>query len=156
MIKIHFTRKENLHGLTERLLSEELGHFVEILRTPEGKPYIEGNKIHFSLSHSGKKGVVAINDTPVGVDLEYFGERDYPAVLSRYTERERGEILTTDDFIRHWTAKEAFIKMHGYTLASAFKNTEYFGGKIYFKGEEQSCEVTHYKLGKTGILTICR
>ena len=155
MIKIHFTRKEHLHELTERLLSEELGHSVEIAKTPEGKPYVEGNEIYFSLSHSGKKGVVALNDSPVGVDLEYFGERDYPTVLSRYTERERQEIFTAEDFIRHWTAKEAFIKMHGYTLASAFKHTEYFGGQIYFKGEEQPCEIKHYKLGKKGILTIC-
>ena len=156
MIRIHFTSKEDLHGLTHRLLSEELGRPVDIARTPEGKPYVEGNEIYFSLSHSGQKGVVAINDTPVGVDLEYFGERDYPAVLSRYTEREKQEILTVEDFIRHWTAKEAFIKMHGYTLACAFKHTEYFGGRIFFKGEEQPCEITHYKLGKTGILTTCK
>lgn len=156
MIRIHFTRKENLHGLAERLLSEELGYRAEILRTPEGKPYVEGNGIYFSLSHSGKKGVIAFNESPVGVDLEYFGERDYPAVLSRYTERERQEIITAEDFVRHWTAKEAFIKMHGYTLASSFKLIEYFGGNIYFKGEKQPCEITHYKLGKTGILAICR
>ena len=156
MIKIHFTGKDGLHELTERLLYEELGYPATVLRTPEGKPYIEGNEIYFSLSHSGKKGVVALNDSPVGVDLEYLGEREYPAVLSRFSERERQEIFTIDDFIRHWTAKEAFIKMHGYTLASALFNTEYFGGSIYYKGEKEPCEVTHYKLGKTGILAICR
>lgn len=156
MIRIHFTRKENLHELTQRLLSEELGEPAIILRTPEGKPYIEGDKIYFSLSHSGKKGVVAIYESPVGVDLEYIKNRDYPSVLSRFTAREREEITSREDFIRHWTAKEAFIKMRGCTLASALRFTEYFGGRIYFKGEKQSCEVTHYKLGKTGILAICR
>ena len=156
MIRLHFTYKEDLHGLLDRLLQEELGQPATILRTEEGKPYIEGNEIYFSLSHSGKKGVIALYESPVGVDLEYLGERDFPAVLSRFTERERQEILTKEDFIRNWTAKEAFIKMHGYTLASSLKLLEYYGGCIYFKGEKSPCEVTHYKLGKTGILAICR
>ena len=156
MIRLHFTHKEDLHPLLDRLLQEELGHAATILRTPEGKPYIEGNEIYFSLSHSGNRGVVAMDEAPVGVDLEYLGERNFPAVLSRFTERERQEILTLDDFIENWTAKEAFIKMHGYTLASSLKLLEYYGGQIYFKGEKSPCEVTHYKLGKTGILAICR
>ena len=156
MIRIHFARKEHLHRLLDRLLSEELGYTATVLYTPEGKPYVEGNGIYFSLSRSGKKGVIAFNESPVGADLEYYGERDYPAVLSQCTERERQEIITAEDFIRHWTAKEAFIKMHGYTPASTFEFIEYFGGEIYFKGEKQPCEVTHYKLGKTGILAICR
>lgn len=154
MIRIHLSRKENLKSLTKRLLQEELGYPATILRTPEGKPYVEG--IYFSLSHSGKRGVVVFYESPVGVDLEYIKNRDYPAVLSRFTAREREEILTREDFIKHWTAKEAFIKMKGYTLASALKNTEYFGGCIYFKGEKQPCEITHYKLGKTGVLAVCR
>lgn len=156
MIRIHLTRKENLNGLVERLLKKELGGPVEILRTPVGKPYVEGNKIYFSLSHSGKRGVVVLFENPVGADLEYIKQRDYPSVLSRFTDRERGEIASREDFIKHWTAKEAFIKMHGYTLACALKFTEYFGGRIYFNGQEQSCVVTHYKLGKTGILAVCR
>lgn len=156
MIRIHFTHKENLHELARRLLSEELGYPATILHTPEGKPYVDGDGIYFSLSHSGKKGVVAIYESPVGVDLEYLGERDFSAVLSRFTERERQEIFTKEDFIRNWTAKEAFIKMHGYTLATSLKCLEYFGGHIYFKGEKSPCEITHYKLGKTGILAICR
>lgn len=156
MISVHLTRRENLTVLLKRLLREELGHPVEIVKTPEGKPYIGGNEIYFSLSYSGKKGAVALSDSPVGVDLEYLGERDFPAVLSNFTERERQEILTMEDFTRHWTAKEAFIKMHGYAPASAFNRTEYFGGQIYFKGDKQPCEVIHHKLGKTGILAICK
>lgn len=156
MIRIHFTRKENLREMTQRLLSDELGQPVTILQTPAGKPYIEGNELHFSLSHSGNKGVVAFSENPVGVDLEYIKNRAYPSVLSRFTEREKTEITSQEEFFKHWTAKEAFIKMHGFTLASALKYTEYFGGQIYFKGEKQPCEISHYKLGKTGILAICR
>lgn len=156
MIRIHFTDSEHLHSLAERLLSEELGKPIAILKTPEGKPYIEGNPLYISLSHSGKKGVVAIYESPVGVDLEYLKPREYPSVLSRFTTREREEITSKDVFIKHWTAREAFIKMHGYTLASALKFLEYFGGNIYFKGEKHPCEITHYKIGKSGILAICR
>lgn len=154
MIKIYLTRREDLHGLTERLLSEELGYPAKILHTPEGKPYANG--VYFSLSHSGKKGVVAISDSPVGADLEYIKERDYPAISSRFSPREREEICSHEDFFKNWTAKEAFIKMRGYTLASSLKFLEYFGGRIYFNGEIQPCEVTHYRLGKAGILTICK
>ncbi len=156
MIKIFFTQKDNLGEFTKRALSDELKGPVLILRTPEGKPYIEGNGIYFSLSHSGKKGVVVLSEKPVGVDLEYIKKRDYPATMSRFPAREQKEITSREEFIRHWTAKEAFIKMHGYTLASALRFTEYFGGNIYFRGEKQPCGITHYKLGKSGVLTICR
>ena len=156
MIRIIFTDKENLHGLTKRILSEELSAPVTILQTSEGKPYIEGNPLYFSMSHSGNKGVVAIYDNPVGVDLENIKNKNYPATLSRFPAREQKEITSQEDFIRHWTAREAYIKMHGYTLASAFKHLEYFGGQIYFKNEKQPCEITHYKVGKSGILAICR
>ena len=139
MIRIHFTRKENLHELAKRLLSDEPGQPVNV-----------------SLSYSGKKGVVAISENPVGVGLKYVKDRNYPSVLSRFSAREKAEITSREEFIKHWTAKEAFIKMQGYALVSALKFTEYFGGRIYFKDEKQPCEITHYKLGKTGILTICK
>ena len=36
-----------------------------LARTENGKPYIDGNPLYFSLSHSGKHGVIAVCDKPV-------------------------------------------------------------------------------------------
>lgn len=156
MTGVYLTRSDDVYEAATALVSDELKRPVKILKTPEGKPYVGGNEIFLSISHSKKRGVVALSKTPVGVDLEFVKNKDYPSVLSRMTDRERGEITSPDEFFIHWTAKEAFIKMHGYTLARELKFIEYFGGEIYFKGKKQPCKVEHYKLGKTGILAVCK
>ena len=42
----------------------------DIKLLPSGKPYIEGNPIYFSLSHSGEYAVCITENKPVGVDIQ--------------------------------------------------------------------------------------
>ncbi len=112
------------------------GNF-NILRTPNGKPYIDGDPVYFSLSHSKNVTVIAISDEHVGVDLEFTGRKKYSAILSRFTARERAEITNETDFLHAWVAKESFIKTVGGTLAHDLKRLEYYGGKIYCDEHER-------------------
>ena len=54
----------------------------------------------------------------------------------------------------NWTAKEAFIKLNAFALATHLKRLEYFEGDIYMDGEKQNCPIVHIFL-PYGILCLC-
>lgn len=154
MIELYHIENSDVYTAAKAILSRHTSAPIKILHTENGKPYLEGNPLFFSISHSQNFAVIAVSGKPVGVDLELFGRGIRSSVLSRFSARERSEISTEKDFLVHWTAREAFIKLHGLTLASALNKLEYFGGKIYFNGEEQ-----HIYLGfeetDLGITAVC-
>ena len=92
--------------------------------TAEGKPYIAGGPC-FSLSHCQKGIAVAIDNSPIGIDIEQI--RSYDASLAERTmnEREMAEIAASDDpahaFIRLWTRKEAYLKWKGTGITEDLK-----------------------------------
>lgn len=155
MTELYAVPAADIHDKLNSLLSRHIPAPFEILRTENGKPYIENNPVFFSISHSGEKGLIAISDRPVGVDIEVEKSRSYLHVLSRFSEREREEISTERDFLLHWTAREAFIKMKGATLAQYFGKLEYFGGKIYLDGKVQPCKITAHILAR-GVAGVCK
>ena len=57
--------KENV----AKILNEPIEEVV-ILREEKGKPYIEGNPLYISISHSGDFAAIAIESKPVGIDVE--------------------------------------------------------------------------------------
>lgn len=85
-----------------------------------GKPYLDGERLFFNLSHSGKYAAAAVSDAEVGIDIEkcrrvnlkvadrYFtaAEREY--IYSKAEEKER-----QDAFLSLWTKKESFLKAVG-------------------------------------------
>ena len=154
MNKLYLTTAEGIYDRLDNLLFNFTGKRQTVLKTTEGKPYIGGNPLFFSLTHSGNKGLIAISDRPVGVDLELFKDRLHLAVYSSFTDREQAEIVSEDDFLKHWTVREAYVKMHGKTLAETLKSIEYYGGNLYFKGEKQACTLQTYRFD-FGIATVC-
>ncbi|MFF7850229.1 4'-phosphopantetheinyl transferase family protein [Streptomyces sp. NPDC007910] len=91
---------------------------------PHGKPYLRGHDVHFSLSHSGDRVLVAVAPVPVGVDVETVPEdslvRDMTGALHP---RERAELdalpasVRPAAFARCWSRKEAALKVSGVGLA---------------------------------------
>lgn len=141
MLEIYFTENENVYEKLNGYLSERLSSPFKILRSENGKPYIEGDPLFFSLSHSRGKALIAICDRPVGADLEVITQRKYGAVLSRFPEREKREIWNTAHFLKHWTVREAYIKMLGSTIAEKLIKLEYSGGVLYDDGNKADCEI---------------
>lgn len=85
-----------------------------------GKPFFENvPTLHFSLSHSGTKALLALGDGEVGCDTEeitaadlkiaarFFHPEEYAALLAAPADRQN------EAFFRLWTLKESFIKMTG-------------------------------------------
>lgn len=105
-----------LEWLSVRVLLYHLLHEQkEIGYLPSGKPYLVDGSFQVSISHT--KGYVAVllgkTKTPVGVDIEQYGQRVHK-VAHKYMRED--EVLYTyqgDDtwsLLLHWSAKEVIFK----------------------------------------------
>ena len=76
-----------------------------------GKPYLEGGP-YFSISHCKAGIAVAIDDQPIGIDIETIRHANEDLVERTMNEQER---VGMDDrtFTRLWTQKEAIVKAEG-------------------------------------------
>lgn len=154
MIKLYMTPAEGIYDRLDEILSGVLGCLPEIERTAAGKPFLEGDPLFFSITHSGRRGAIAISDKPVGVDLELFKGSERGIIKNSFSDAEQAEINGERDFLKHWTVREAFVKMHGKTLAETLKSMEYTGGNLFFDGELQNVEIFTQTLDY-GIVTVC-
>lgn len=154
MITLFSTYKDICHERLNSVLSRHIAAPFEIGVTENGKPFIEGNPLFFSLSHSGERAVFAVGDIPLGIDLEILKERNRESLISRFSERERAEITCERDFLIHWTAREAYVKLFGLTIAKMWKCIEFFGGILYVNGNPQDLYLQIYDLGY-GVATLC-
>lgn len=108
-----------------------------------GKPRIEGESLSFNASHAGNVGVLALTRSgELGVDVEALARaEDLMLVAERFfTQRERerlaahisnGEAARVD-FLRAWSAKEAYVKRSGLGLAAPIERldtTEWLEGR---------------------------
>ena len=79
-----------------------------------GKPYLEGGP-YFSISHCKAGIAVAIDDAPIGIDIETIRHANEDLVERTMNEQERVGIreLGMREFTRLWTQKEAIVKAEG-------------------------------------------
>lgn len=96
------------------LLYSMLQEDKEIVYSSEGKPSLADNSSFISISHT--KGFVAVilsSASPVGIDIEQYGQRVH-RVADRYIRSdERVEARagdTTWSLLLHWSAKETIFK----------------------------------------------
>ena len=86
--------------------------------TPQGKPFLEGESVHFNIAHTGALVGVAVSDKhPIGLDIEKVRAVREGFAARYFSEREQAVILAATNpdeaLIRLWTAKEAVGKYHG-------------------------------------------
>ena len=91
-------------------------------RQESGKPHFKNSQIEFSVSHShGYATAIISDDSKVGIDIE--ATEISPEKAAKLAERffsadEKRELVANpDSFLRIWTKKEAFAKMHGTPLS---------------------------------------
>ena len=98
-------------------------------KTETGKPYAKGLPVEFNISHAGDMVVCAVDDKPVGIDVEKIRPIDLKVAKRICTDEELsylfGHIPTEQDFtyttdteiltrfFKLWTAKEAYGKCLG-------------------------------------------
>ena len=117
------------YGFLESVLKEKFNiKMPEIKKGPHGKPYFPGTDIHFNISHSGDYKVLAIAETPVGVDIEKVRKADL-RVANRFAQTEKDYVLEKDNnyrFFEIWTKKEAYLKYKGTGLRGGLDSFDVF------------------------------
>ena len=98
-------------------------------RTRSGKPRLTDGSLSFSLSHAHGRTFFAAAKEEIGIDAEWRGRPLPNAYLARLTPAEREE-----DFFRLWTAKEAYVKWRGGTLAGMLPSLRFEGGVLLERG----------------------
>lgn len=84
-------------------LNSEKPSDIVFLKNEYGKPYIEGNKLYFNLSHTKKRAFFGIHlSCPIGVDIEN-------RQLSIKTKKQED----VETFLKFWCAEEAYLKATG-------------------------------------------
>ena len=83
-------------------------------RNEHGKPFLlHYPNIHFNISHCKNGLVVAVDNQPIGVDIESFREPNPSLIKKTMNDEEAAQIHCAEDFIRFWTMKEAVLKLRG-------------------------------------------
>lgn len=146
-MNIYFTRSPmESRELLRRALTAEgalpCGAPLPPLRKSEhGKPYLAGGPA-FNLTHTAGLVAVAIGECEVGLDAEKRAARRISSLSARLTEGERRE-----DFFSLWTAKEAYIKYRGGSLAGMLSSLVYEGGALYENGAPAEAAFARFELG---------
>ena len=148
MLEIFYTKQP---VQSDAFIAKILGKYYNIpnpaiCKSIHGKPYLQKGKICFNLTHSKGLTALAVGKHEVGFDCESLSGKPHPAVLGKFTEREKSEISSVQDFYRHWTARESYVKYLGEQLAALWRKVEFFGGKIYVRGEEAGVPVLQFDL----------
>ena len=118
-------RDQRLSLAAYRLLQDALnsefgikGAQPEFIYDDKGKPLLKDHPdIHFSLSHCHDAAALAIDDRPVGIDIENYDQYSEDIARTVMSDEEMRDILSaprpTVAFTRLWTMKESLYKLTG-------------------------------------------
>lgn len=91
---------------------------LEMGQNAHGKPYlIRCPEVHFNLSHCKNGIAVAVDFSPVGIDIESFRKSNLSLICKTMNPAEAAWIRASSDpveaFTQYWTKKEAVVKLRG-------------------------------------------
>ena len=90
-----------------------------------GKPYLENEQLQFSLSHTSGAVCAAFSDEEVGVDIERRDRRVSGRIRERIlSENEKPLVSSTEELLRLWVKKEAFLKRLGTGIADDLRGAD--------------------------------
>lgn len=119
----------------------------DVIVDVNGKPYIPGNPVYFSISHSGTKVMVVISNDEIGCDIQLIKPECLPLMDRYFTDDECSEIKNSENpvetFYQFWTIKESFLKANGKGLSYGLKNAHIKDGVINVDG----CQSVSFKVG---------
>lgn len=93
---------------------------VVIEKDKKGKPFIANiPECHFSISHSNMMIAIAVDDFPIGIDVEWIRDIDLKVVERFFSSRDIENFskvekhLRREYFFEMWTQKESYVKCIG-------------------------------------------
>ncbi len=143
--KYHFEKDKRVYESGHVFIRKILAHYtsldaakLDLSPIVNQKPKLENSpfRIHFNISHSGNKILVALGfNSDVGIDVEKiipdfdmdgFAEANYhPNELEQF--RSMKGIEETDYFYKIWTRKEAWLKLTGEGINDKLKELDFSG-----------------------------
>ena len=106
------------------MLQEMIGEIGEFEYNEHDKPFLPG-KPYFSISHCKAGIAVAVDDQPIGIDIESIRHADEDLLERVMSEKEKSQITNHKSqiesaraFTRLWTQKEAIVKAQGTGIVS--------------------------------------
>lgn len=157
--------------LVRKVISETFAVPVKrmVFRTHTyGKPYLAmpNNSFHYNVSHSGEWVVCAIDDSPVGIDIEKIQpiqleipRRFFAPEEVEFIEKALSDVRRQERFFSVWTAKESYIKAIGQGLSHSLNNfSTVREGSVEGLRVFDHCQwyLNSYSLDDKYALTICR
>lgn len=138
MIDLYFSKLKNSEAFAKEIFSSFYRmHEPKFYRNDHGKPFLVGDKLFFSLSHSFDTIALAVSESPVGLDVESLrANKKHAAVSQRFSAREQEDILDERSFLNNWTAKESYVKYKGVSLLPLLSSLEFFGSALYESGQK--------------------
>ena len=111
------------------------------VRTEEnGKPYLQGLPVHFSISHSGEYVLCAISSQSVGCDIQQIKQPDLKLARRYFSSGEVKLLESAPEFFhRLWVLKESLGKALGCGLNESILRREFdlTGTKPTLKGKPE-------------------
>lgn len=97
---------------------------VRVLRSPDGKPYLDGSALHVGVTHTDSLVVIAFSERPFGIDCESTARhvKNARRLAARYFSERENAYLFEDGagdediqlrFLEIWVKKEAYVKFLG-------------------------------------------
>ena len=116
-LAIKKSSERRLQWLACRVLLNELFEEKIIITNDEyGKPFIDVEDLHITLSHSGKYVMLGISENEIGVDIELIREKVLKIIPKFLSETEISYLSDKnkiEEALIYWTAKESLIKIYG-------------------------------------------
>ena len=121
---------------------------LEFSTNTHGKPFlINQPNIHFNISHSGHYIACAIDDKPIGIDIELIKKADVKIANRYFTSDEVTYIMEKHQdyrFFEVWTKKESYIKWEGvglskqlssFSVLDASEKSKVYYQMVYYDGK---------------------
>lgn len=138
---------------------------LKISHNKYGKPILLKPKgVYYNISHSGDWVVCAVDNNPIGIDVELIRKIDINNIARRFfSKNEYIDLLNREnDSLRYfyilWTLKESYIKAIGKGLTIPLDSFSFIIKNDYVKMIENNNEINYFKyyeIDQKHIVSIC-
>jgi 4'-phosphopantetheinyl transferase len=119
---------------------------ITILENENGKPYIKDSNIYYSISHSNEYVIVAIDEKPIGIDIQFIKDN-----------KPNNFVLNEEEFkynyIDIFSLKESYIKCIGSNINHMKDITFNLDNQI--TSNKEDFEFTQIKEIDNYVISIC-
>ncbi|MCB2354682.1 4'-phosphopantetheinyl transferase family protein [Clostridium estertheticum] len=142
--------------------------YITFDKNQYGKPYLKGQpKFNFNISHSGDFVVCAIDDIPIGIDIEKVKYIEYEEIAQSFFSVSEFNYIVKKDldvelskFYEIWTLKESYVKCCGQGLSIPLKSfsiniDQYENIKVIINNEHKEHVFKRFDIGVGYKIAVC-